>query len=44
MTADKDGTLVENARNYITFNINGDLTDYEEYKPKDGKAHTTFCK
>ena len=50
MTADKDGTLVENARNYITFNVkgdaelvgmdNGDSTDYEEYKPKDGKTHT----
>ena len=50
MTADKYGTLVENARNYITFNVkgdaelvgmdNGDSTDYEEYKPKDGKTHT----
>jgi len=50
MTADKDGTLVENARNYITFNVkgdaelvgmdNGDSTDYDEYKPKDGKTHT----
>lgn len=43
MTADKDGELVENARNYITFNVtgdaellgmdNGDSTDYDEYKP-----------
>ena len=50
MTADKDGTLVENARNYITFNVkgdaelvgmdNGDSTDYDEYKPPDGKTHT----
>ena len=50
MTTDKDGTLVENARNYITFNVkgdaelvgmdNGDSTDYDEYKPKDGKTHT----
>ena len=50
MVADKNGTLVENARNYITFNVkgdaelvgmdNGDSTDYDEYKPKDGKTHT----
>ncbi len=50
MLADKDGTLVENARNYITFNIagdaellgmdNGDSTDYEEYKPDGTKSHT----
>ena len=50
MVADKDGTLVENARNYITFNVkgdaclvgmdNGDSTDYDEYKPSDGKTHT----
>ena len=50
MTLDKDGVLVENARNYITFNVkgdaeligmdNGDSTDYEEYKPKDGRTHT----
>ena len=50
MTADKNGTLVENARNYITFNVkgdadlvgmdNGDSTDYEEYKSKDEKTHT----
>ena len=50
MTADKNGTLVENARNYITINVkgdaelvgmdNGDSTDYEEYKPKDGQTHT----
>ena len=48
MTADKDGTLVENARNYITFNVagdaelvgmdNGDSTDYEEYTPEDSVA------
>lgn len=51
MVADKDGTLVENARNYITLNVagnaelvgmdNGDSTDYEEYKP-DNK--TTHCR
>ena len=50
MTADKNGTLVENARNYITINVkgdaeligmdNGDSTDYDEYKSKDGKTHT----
>ena len=50
MTVDKDGTLVENARNYITFNVsgeaelvgmdNGDSTDYDEYKPSNGKTHT----
>ena len=50
MTADKNGTLVENARNYITINVkgdaelvgmdNGDSTDYDEYKPSDGKTHT----
>ena len=51
MTADKYGTLVENARNYITFNVkgdaklegmdNGDSTDYDEYKPKEGNnTHT----
>ena len=50
MVADKNGTLVENARNYITFNVkgdaylvgmdNGDSTDYDEYKPSDGKTHT----
>ena len=50
MTTDKDGTPVENARNYITVNVkgdaelvgmdNGDSTDYDEYKPKDGKTHT----
>ncbi|MBR1638657.1 MAG: DUF4982 domain-containing protein [Treponema sp.] len=46
MTCDKDGTLVENARNYITFNVagdaelvgmdNGDSTDYEEYTSDQG--------
>ena len=50
MTADKDGTLVENARNYITVNVageaelvgldNGDSTDYEEYKSDNGKSHS----
>ena len=48
--ADKNGTLVENARNYITFNVtgdaellgmdNGDSTDYEEYTAEGGKTHT----
>ena len=50
MLADKDGTLVENARNYITFNIagdaellgmdNGDSTDYDEYVSSSGRSHT----
>ena len=50
MTVDENRILVENARNYITFNVkgdaelvgmdNGDSTDYDEYKPKDGKTHT----
>ena len=50
MTADKDGTLVENARNYITIKVtgdaelvgtdNGDSTDYDEYKSKDGVIHS----
>ncbi|MBR6153055.1 MAG: DUF4982 domain-containing protein, partial [Treponema sp.] len=50
MLADKNGTLVENARNYITFNVtgdatllgmdNGDSTDYEEYKNEGGNSHT----
>ena len=48
MTADKDGTLVENARNLITFNVagdaelvgmdNGDSTDYDEYTADEGKG------
>lgn len=48
MTADKNGILVENARNYITVNVsgdaelvgmdNGDSTDYDEYKSTDGKT------
>ncbi|MCR4954798.1 MAG: DUF4982 domain-containing protein [Treponema sp.] len=48
MTADKNGTLVENARNYITFNVsgdaelvgmdNGDSTDYDEYTPESGNS------
>ena len=50
MTRDQDGLLVENARNYITFSVkgdaelvgmdNGDSTDYDEYKPKNGNIHT----
>ena len=50
MLADKDGTLVENARNYITFNVagdaelvgmdNGDSTDYEEYVSATGRSQT----
>ena len=50
MTADKNGTLVENARNYITLNVtgdaelvgmdNGDSTDYEEYVSENGISHT----
>ncbi len=50
MLADKNGTLVENARNYVTFNVagdaellgmdNGDSTDYEEYKPEGTRSHT----
>ncbi len=50
MTADTSGTLVENARNYITINVagdaellgmdNGDSTDYEEYKPEGKHSHT----
>ena len=45
MTADKNGTLVENARNYVTVKVsgnaqllgmdNGDSTDYDEYKPAE---------
>ena len=48
MTADKDGTLVENARNCITVNVagdaelvgmdNGDSTDYDEYTTDDGSG------
>lgn len=48
MTADKNGELVENARNYITFNVtgkaqllgmdNGDSTDYDEYTPNGGNS------
>ena len=50
MLADQNGTLVENARNYITFNVsgdaelvgmdNGDSTDYDEYTSSDGRTHT----
>lgn len=50
MTADKNDILVENARNYITINVegdaelvgmdNGDSTDYDEYKSADGKTHS----
>ena len=48
MTADADGEPVENARNYITFNVsggaelvgmdNGDSTDYDEYTPQGGNS------
>lgn len=48
MTADKNDELVENARNYITFNVtgkaqlvgidNGDSTDYDEYQPASGNS------
>ena len=50
MTADKNGTPVENARNYVTIKVdgdaqllgmdNGDSTDYEEYKPAEDAAQT----
>ncbi len=50
MLADKNGCLVENARNYITINVsgdaqligmdNGDSTDYDEYVSADGHIHT----
>ena len=50
MLADKEGSLVENARNYITFNVagdaelvgmdNGDSTDYDEYVSSTGRSHT----
>ena len=50
MLADTNGTLVENARNYITFNVagdaellgmdNGDSTDYDEYVSATGSSHT----
>ena len=50
MLADSTGTLVENARNYITFNVagdaellgldNGDSTDYDEYVSATGRSHT----
>lgn len=49
MLTDQNGELVENARNYITFNVagkaelvgmdNGDSTDWEEYK-SDNITHT----
>lgn len=49
MLADENGTLTENARNFITFNVtgdaelvgmdNGDSTDYDEYVGS-GKSHT----
>ncbi|MBO7639428.1 MAG: DUF4982 domain-containing protein, partial [Treponema sp.] len=48
MTVDKDGTPVENARNYITVKVdgdaelvgmdNGDSTDYEEYTTDSGNG------
>ena len=50
MLADQNGTLVENARNYITFKVtgdaeligmdNGDSTDYDEYTSPDCHTHT----
>ena len=50
MAADKDGILVENARNYITLNVtgdaelvgmdNGDSTDYDQYVPENGNSHS----
>ena len=50
MLTDKNDTLVENARNYITLNItgdaellgmdNGDSTDYDEYTCKNGRTQT----
>jgi hypothetical protein len=50
MTADSNGTLVENARNYITINVegdaelvgmdNGDSTDYDQYVSKNRKTHS----
>ena len=50
MLADKNGTLVENAHNYITVSVsggaqllgmdNGDSTDYDEYVCADGHTHT----
>lgn len=50
MSADKNNTLVENARNYVTINVegdavllgmdNGDSTDYDEYQSKDMKTHS----
>ena len=50
MLADKKESLVENARNYITFNVagdtellgmdNGDSTDYDEYVSSTGRSHT----
>jgi len=50
MLTDSKGTLVENARNYITLNVtgdaellgmdNGDSTDYDEYTCKNGHTHT----
>ena len=50
MTVDQNGTLVENARNFITFNVtgdaelvgmdNGDSTDYDEYTSSGGHTHT----
>lgn len=50
MTADKNGTLVENARNYITICVkgdakllgldNGDSTDFDQYQPQKPNIHT----
>ncbi|MCQ2576726.1 MAG: DUF4982 domain-containing protein [Treponema sp.] len=50
LLADKNGTPVENARNYITVNVagsaeligldNGDSTDYDEYVSENGVSHS----
>ena len=50
MTCDQNGTLVENARNYITLKVsgdavllgmdNGDSTDYDEYQNQGKNIHT----
>ena len=50
MLSDKNGTLVENARNYVTISVagnaelvgidNGDSTDYEEYVSENKTSHT----
>ena len=50
MAVDKDEILVEKTNNYIAFIIKGeaelvgmdnrDSTDYDEYRPKNGKINT----